>query len=57
MLTQTTIPNKTIDGETKIFHDKDKFTEYLSTNSALQRITDGKCQHKEENYTLERARK
>jgi hypothetical protein len=27
----------TIDGETKIFHDKTKFTKYLSTNLALQR--------------------
>ena len=25
----------TIDGETKIFHDKMKFTQYLSTNPAL----------------------
>jgi hypothetical protein len=32
----------TIDRETKIFHDKTKFTEYLSTNPALQRIIDGK---------------
>jgi hypothetical protein len=28
----------TIDGENKIFHDKTKFTQYLSTNAALQRI-------------------
>jgi hypothetical protein len=35
------------DGETKIFHDKTKFTQYLSINPALQRIIDGKCQHKE----------
>ena len=27
-----------IDGETKIFHDKTKFTQYLSTNPDLQRI-------------------
>jgi hypothetical protein len=27
----------TIDGETKVFHDKTKFTHYLSTNPALQR--------------------
>ena len=46
-----------IDGETKIFHDKNKFTQYLSTNPALQRIIDGKHQHKEGNYTLEKARK
>jgi hypothetical protein len=25
----------TIDGETKVFHDKTKFTHYLSTNPAL----------------------
>jgi hypothetical protein len=46
----------TIDGEMKIFHDKNKFTQYLSTNSVLQRIIDGKHQHKEENYTLEKER-
>jgi hypothetical protein len=28
----------TIDGETKIFHDKTKFTQYLSINPSLQRI-------------------
>ena len=28
----------TIDGETKVFHDKTKFTHYLSTNPALQRL-------------------
>jgi hypothetical protein len=32
----------TMDEDTKIFHDKTKFTQYLSTNSALQRIIDGK---------------
>jgi hypothetical protein len=47
----------TIDGETKIFYDKTKFKQYLSTNLALQRILDGKLQHKEGNYTLEKARK
>ena len=44
----------TIDGETKIFHVKNKFTHNISTNPALQRIIDGKCQHKEGNYTLEK---
>jgi hypothetical protein len=34
---------------------KPKFTQYLSTNPALQRIIDGKRQHKERNYTLEKA--
>jgi hypothetical protein len=28
----------TIDGKTKVFHDKTTFTQYLSTNPALQRI-------------------
>jgi hypothetical protein len=32
----------TTDGETKVFHDKTKFTQYLSTNPALQRIVKGK---------------
>jgi hypothetical protein len=31
-----------IDGETKIFHDKTRFTQYLPTNPALQKIIDGK---------------
>jgi hypothetical protein len=47
----------TIDGETKTFHDKTKFTQYLSTNLAQQRIIYGKHQHKEGKYTLEKARK
>jgi hypothetical protein len=46
-----------IDGETKVFHDKTKFTQYLSTNLALQRIVKAKLQHEEENDTLEKARK
>jgi hypothetical protein len=46
-----------IEEEIKIFHDKNKFTHYLSTNPGLQRIIHGKLQHKEGNYTLEKARK
>jgi hypothetical protein len=46
----------TIDGETKIFHNKTKFTQYLSKNPALQRIIDGKHQYKKGNYTLQKAR-
>jgi hypothetical protein len=42
----------TIDGETKIFHNKAKFTQYLSINLALQRIINGKHQDKERNYNL-----
>jgi hypothetical protein len=45
------------DGETKVFHDKTKFIQYLSTNPALERIIMGKHQHKDGNYTLEKARK
>jgi hypothetical protein len=37
----------TIDGENKIFHAKTKFTQYLSTNTALQRKIDRKHQNKE----------
>jgi hypothetical protein len=36
----------TIDRENKIFHDKTKFTQYFSTDPALQKTTDGKYQHK-----------
>jgi hypothetical protein len=43
--------------KTKVIHDKTKFTQYLSTNPALQRIINGKHQHKERNYTLEKTRK
>jgi hypothetical protein len=46
-----------IDGETKLFHDKTKFLQYPSTNPVLQKIIDGKHQHKEGNHTLEKARK
>jgi hypothetical protein len=35
----------TIDGEIKVFHDKSKFTQYLSTNPTLQWIIKGKLQH------------
>jgi hypothetical protein len=47
----------TINGETKVFHDKTKFTQYLSMNPALQRIIKGKLQHKEGNHTLEKYKK
>jgi hypothetical protein len=60
MTAQTTIHSKlpiTTDGETKIFHNLNKYTQYLSTNPALQGTIDGKRQHKEGNYTLEKARK
>jgi hypothetical protein len=41
MPAQATYPAKlsiTIDGETKVFHDKTKFIHYVSTNPTLQRI-------------------
>jgi hypothetical protein len=49
----------TIDGETKVFHHKIKFTNYLSMNPALQRIITGKKkkQYKDRNHALEKARK
>jgi hypothetical protein len=45
----------TIDGETKIFHNKTKFAQYFSINPALQKIIDGKHQNKEGIYALEKA--
>jgi hypothetical protein len=53
----------TIDGETKVFHDKTKFTQYLSTNQALteknktNKQKKKKKQYEDRNYTLEKARK
>jgi hypothetical protein len=47
----------TIDGETKVFHDKTKFTKYLSMNPDLQRIIKEKHQYKNGNYTLEKEKK
>jgi hypothetical protein len=35
----------TIDGETKIFHDKNRVTQYLSRNPSLQRIIHRNLQH------------
>jgi hypothetical protein len=43
----------TVDGETKVFYDKTKFTQYLFTNPALQRIIKGK-QHNEGNEAQEK---
>ena len=58
MPAQATIPSSiTIDGETKVFHDKTKFTQYLSTNPALQRIITEKKQYKDGNHALEQPRK
>ena len=52
MQAQTTIPNKlsfTINGENKIFQDKNKFKQYVATNPALQKVIEGKSQPKESN--------
>jgi hypothetical protein len=60
MPTQATMRAKlliTIEEETKIFHDTTKFAPYLSKNPVPLRIINGKRHHKEENYTLEKARK
>jgi hypothetical protein len=47
----------TVDGETKVFHDKNKFTQYFSMNPALQMIIKGKRRYKDRNYTQEKPRK
>ena len=47
----------TLDGKTKVFHDRTKSTHYLSTNPALQRIITEKNQYKEGNHVLEKARR
>jgi hypothetical protein len=47
----------TIDGETKILYEKSKYTQYLFTSLAIQRIIDEKHKHKEGNYSLVKARK
>ena len=41
----------TINGEDKIFHDKTRFKQYVTTNPALQKVLEGKLQPKEINYT------
>ena len=40
-----------MDGETKIFQDKTKFKQYLSTRPAAQMILQEKLQYKESTYT------
>ena len=41
----------TISGEPKLFHDKTKFKQYLSTNPALPKTIEGKLQYKGGNYS------
>jgi hypothetical protein len=45
-----------MDRENKIFRDKNKFKQYLSTNSALHEILEENLHHKEANYTQENIR-
>ena len=52
MQAQTTIPPKlsfTINGENKIFLDKNKYKQYIATNPALQKLIEGKSQPMESN--------
>ena len=39
-----------IDGENKIFHNKTRFKQYISTNPALQKVLERKLQPKEANW-------
>ena len=41
----------TIDGGNKIFCDKTRFAQYISTNPALQKVLEGKQQPKEAHFT------
>jgi hypothetical protein len=43
-----------IDGKTKVFHDKTKFTHYLSTNPALQTIIKEKNSNTKRETKLEK---
>jgi hypothetical protein len=42
----------TIDGESKIFKDKMKFKQYLSTNTGLQKALEGNFHPKKTNYPM-----
>jgi hypothetical protein len=47
----------TLDGETKVFHNRTEFTHYLSKNPTLQKIITEKNQYKDGNHNLEKARR
>ena len=47
----------TVDREIMVFHDKNKFTQYLSTNPALQRIIKGKLKYKRGKLSLRKRKK
>jgi hypothetical protein len=53
----TTKLSITIDGETKVFYDQNKFTHYRCTYPALQRKITGKNQYKDGKHVLEKPRK
>ena len=42
----------TINGENKIFQDKNKFKQFVATNPSLQKVIEGKWQHKESNIAI-----
>jgi hypothetical protein len=46
-----------LDVETKVFHDRTKFTYYLSMSTSLQKIIRGKKQYKDGNHILEKSRR
>ena len=53
MPAQTTIPRNTVDhhnGQNKIFHDRNRFNQYLATNPALHKVLEGKLRPKEVGY-------
>ena len=49
--TQQSFLSTSMDGENKIFNDKNRFKHYVTTNPTLQKILEGKSQPKEPNYT------
>ena len=49
MPAQTTVSSK--DGENKIFHDKTRFKQYISTNPALKNELEVELKPKEFSYT------
>ena len=42
----------TINGENKIFQDKNKFKQFIATNPALQKVIEGKSQPKKSNIAI-----
>ena len=42
----------TINGENKIFQDKNKFKQFVATNPPLQKVIEGKSQPKESNIAI-----